>query len=78
MSKAYGNVLESGRARLEDAMNKVDCFMIDRKLVETLERAVADYKQAVAILEEEEAKRAARWAAIKADWAAIEADSANA
>jgi len=77
-SKVYGNVIESGRARLEDAMNKVDCFMIDRNLIDTLERAVADYKQAVAILEEEEAKRAARLAAIEADWAAIEADSANA
>jgi hypothetical protein len=42
-------------------MNKVDCFLIDHKLISTLERAVADYKQAVAILEAAEAERAARW-----------------
>lgn len=62
-STVYGDVIMSGRARLEEAMTQVDCWMIDKRLVETLERAVADYKQAVAILEEDEAKRAARWTA---------------
>lgn len=65
-SNVYGNVVMSGRARLEEALGRVDCWMIDKRLVETLERAVADYKQAVAVLEEDEAKRAARCAAIVA------------
>ena len=65
--KVYGNVIESGRARLEEAMTQVDCWMIDRKLIETLERAVADYKQAVAILEDYHAKRAERWASYRAE-----------
>jgi hypothetical protein len=60
-SKVYGNVIESGRARLEEAMTQIDCWMIDRDLIKTLEAAVADYKQAVAILEAQEAERAARW-----------------